>query len=510
MRLVHRRRGRTQDLAASAVVLGAVLAVLGVSTAFAPARARADVATISASVGNSTAGQAMAPGFIGVSFEYRALHVYTGRDPTAVNPVLVGLLRGLAPNQAPVLRIGGDSTDVTWWPMRGVIAPGGVSYSLTKGWLRTTQVLAATLGAKLIMGINLAANRPALAAAEARAILDGVGRQYVEALEIGNEPDLYNVLPWFRDRRGRLVFTRGRRYSLGAVSQEFARWRAAMPQAPLAGPTLSSLKWMSGLDRFISTQRQLSMVTFHRYPLRGCVSNPTDPSFASITNLLADSASAGLAQGVVPYVQLAHAHGLPLRLDELNSASCSGRRGTSDTFAAALWLLDTLFNMAAVGVDGVNLHTLPGAAYEPFTFSHDAGGWHAFVHPSYYGALLFEQAFPPGAQLLPVSAPGGPLKVWATRASDGHTRVVLINKQANTPVQVQLQIPGYQPNAWAQALRAPSLDATAGVTLGGQSFGSSTDTGVLPGPPSGATIAPTFGSSYSVQVAPASALLLTF
>ncbi len=51
--------------------------------------------------------------------------------------------------------------------------------------------------------------------------------------------------------------------------------------------------------------------------------------------------------------------------------------------------MDTLFNLANVGVDGVNLHTLPGAPYEPVTYCKDRSGWHAFVHPSYYGAMMF-------------------------------------------------------------------------------------------------------------------------
>ena len=69
---------------------------------------------------------------------------------------------------------------------------------------------------------------------------------------------------------------------------------------------------------------------------------------------------------------LAHARGLQFRLDEINSAAlrrCLGRTGVSDTFASALWMLDTLFNMASVGVDGVNFHSLPGADYELFTFT---------------------------------------------------------------------------------------------------------------------------------------------
>lgn len=507
---VHRHAARIGNLAVSGILLGAILALLLAGAAGGPARANADAPSIAVSVGSSPTGQVMPSGFTGVSFEYMAMHVYTGRDPAAVNPVLVALLRGLAPGQPPVLRIGGDSTDATWWPSHHVLPPGGVTYSLTKGWLRTTHALAATLGARLIMGINLGSNRPALAGAEARALLQGIGRRYLYALEVGNEPDLYGVFAWFRDHAGHVVFARPRHYNMRSLIKDFSRWRAAMPNLPLAGPTLSSLTWMRGLNRFVSAQRRLGVVSFHRYPLRGCINNPADPSFASIPNLLSDSSSAGLAQGVAPFVAVAHAHGLPFRLDELNSASCRGRLGLSDTFSSALWVLDTLFNVAAVGVDGVNLHTLPGAPYEPFSFTRDASGWHAFVHPVYYGAMLFARAFPPGARLLPVSAPPGQLKAWATLDPAGRTRVVLINKQADTPVTVNLQMPGITSFASAIALSAPSLDATNGVTLGGQSFGDSTDTGTLPGQPSGATITPSGGSNYSVTVAPGSAVMLTF
>ena len=40
------------------------------------------------------------------------------------------LIRNLAPGQAPDLRIGGDTTDWTWWPVPGVAKPGGIRYSL--------------------------------------------------------------------------------------------------------------------------------------------------------------------------------------------------------------------------------------------------------------------------------------------------------------------------------------------------------------------------------------------
>jgi hypothetical protein len=179
----------------------------------------------------------------------------------------------------------------------------------------------------------------------------------------------------------------------------------------------------------------------------------------------------------------------------------------SDTFASSLWMLDTLFNLAAEGVDGVNIHTLPGSAYEPATFSRQNGAWQAFVHPDYYGALMFAQAFPPGAQLLSVVAPAGSVKIWAVQAG-AQTRVVLINKDPSTPAQVQLQLPGDATPAMARSLTAPSPSATSGVSLGGQSFGQLTTTGQLGGTPTVTEVDPVAGT-YTVQLPAASAMLLT-
>jgi len=494
---VLRRRARIAALGVAA--LG-----LALST---PAAARADV--ISASASSAPTGQAMAPGFLGASFEYRALHQYTGRDPRAIDPVLLGLLKGLTPGQGPIVRVGGDSTDGTWWPIRGMIPPGGIYYRLTEGWLRTTHALAADLGAKLILGVNLAAGRPAIAAAESRALLAGVGRKNIDAFEIGNEPDLYGVFPWYRDRRGHIYRSRGRRYDLTDYTREFSHWAKAIPTMPLAGPATSGPSWMGKLGSFIATQPRLKLVTYHRYPLRACVGDQASPGFPTISNLLADSSSRGLAQGLASYVRVAHTKGLPFRVAEMNSASCQGAAGVSDTFASALWSLDTMFNMASVGVSGVNFHMLPGSRYELFTVSHDStGAWQAFVHPEYYGLLMFSQAFPPGARLLPVHAPGGAVKVWATRGADGVTRVVAINQDPAAEHDVAVQLPGSAGPGSLETLDAPSLSATTGVSLGGQTFGAETTTGTLPGPPSITPVLPVSGG-YSIALPPASAAMLT-
>jgi hypothetical protein len=115
-------------------------------------------------------------------------------------------------------------------------------------------------------------------------------------------------------------------------------------------------------------------------------------------------------------------------VDEMNSISCGGEPGVSDTFASPLWSLDALFAMASVGVDGVNIHSRPNTINELFTFKQVNGVWQGSVRPDYYGLLMFAQAAPAGSRLLKLSGTTrGALRAWATLAPDRHVRVVLIN-----------------------------------------------------------------------------------
>jgi hypothetical protein len=509
---VQGRRLRNTLLAAGiALVFGAVA---GLVAALNTDGARADP-LVSASVGSAPAGRPQPNGFVGLSLEYNWLHVYTGLNPKAVDPVLEALIRNLVPGgQNPVLRIGGESTDGTWWRTHPGAPPAGIYYSLGPRWVQTVRALARALNARMIMGVNFAADRPRLAASEARAFLAGIGRRYIGAFEIGNEPDNYGIFPWYRTEQGhgKWVWARPSSYGLSDFIAQFSRFRAALPPGPVAGPAFAELTWLNGLGQFLSAEPKLALTTVHRYALHGCLTDPSQPGYPSVENLLSDEASSGLAQAVVSAVTASHDHGVPFRLDELNSASvasCLGKRGVSGTFASALWVLDTLFNLASVGVDGVNVHTLPTAAYELFTIRHHRHDWWAFVHPEYYGMLMFVQAFPPGARLLPVSeSPSGPLKVWATRDRRGTVRTVLINKDPSNSYQVQLQVAGSSGPGELERLAAPSLDARGGVTLRGRTFGRVTHTGRLPGPPRTETVVPS-GGTYTVTLPPGTAALLT-
>lgn len=474
----------------------------------APARA-ADHNAASLTVSNTTTGRPIPAGFLGLSLEYTAIEPYAGTDPSAINPVLVQLIRNLSPGQAPSLRIGGDSTDWVWWPVPGATKPGGVRYSLDDRWLKVTATLAHELGAKLILGVDLEMDSSTDAVAEANALVNGIGRSSIQALELGNEPELYGSFTWYVSRSGVHVHGRPASWDFSDYLSDFARIGKALPAGvALAGPATGGPRWIPELGSFLPADPRVKVATLHKYPLQQCYIAPSAPEYPSVAHILAPSASRGLADSIASYVGVAHARHVSLRIDEMNTVSCGVAPGVANGFVSALWALDASFQMARVGVDGVNFHTYPKAPYELFTFKHVGGRWQGDVAPEYYGLLAFAQAAPPGSRLLRLSGSLGDVRAWATRAPDATDHVVLINEDTTQSRTVTVRIAGAGGPATLELLRGKGVSSSTGVTLGGQSFGTATKTGTLQGRSSATTLA-LEGDAYVVRVPPASAALIT-
>ncbi len=443
--------------------------------------------SLTLTVDTAARGRRVAPGFLGFSFEFQGVRSYTGSDPGQINPVLVQLIRNLTPGQAPVLRIGGDSTDVSYVPAAGVHPPAFVDKPLSPSWMATTAALAHQLRARMIMGLNLAANQPGLVAAEARAYVKALGAGSIQALEIGNEPNVYGKITVFRAPFGVPVAARPASFAYPAYRREFRATAAATPPLALAGPALAigptpgPGSWVASIPGFLRHNPRVAIMTVHRYPLRNCYVPPSSPQYPSVTHLLSDYATGGLVASLRRWLAIARRAHRPLRVDELNSVACRGKAGVSDRFASALWVTDALFALANAGVNGIDMHTLPDAAYELFAFRHTGGRWRAAVRPVYYGLELFAQAAPAGARILPLGRRGAAagLSMWATRAPDGTVRVVLINKNPAHARTVALRMPAGARRASVERLLAPAVTAAGGITLGGRNFGAETTTGVL-------------------------------
>ena len=179
----------------------------------------------------------------------------------------------------------------------------------------------------------------------------------LEAIEVGNECDLY--------------YENGIRkpsYSAQDYLKDFALYQGALasaaglPAGRVQGATFASTKWDSSiLDQYMDTYSAakgngaLRSVSLHEYPLTHCHGKVN-----SIYDLLTDNAVYHNVQAIAPYLAHAQTLGLPLYIGEGNSCSCGGQSGISDTFAATLWVVDSLFAHAAAGVTRWNFHGCPG------------------------------------------------------------------------------------------------------------------------------------------------------
>jgi hypothetical protein len=495
-------------------VAACVFATLAVAAAAPPAEAY----VFRLGVTQAAHGQPVPADFVGLAITYKEIPLLAGSTPQSVNPLFVQLLNGLDPSGRPSIRIGGQSADRAWWPVRGIRRPLGVTYDLTARWAADAHALAAALDAQYLLGINLEANRAQISQTEAAQLISRIGRRYVAALEIGNEPQLYTSVPWYRSQAGHAlpwyshdgtpVFARPSTYAPQDFVQEVSRTLKVVPGLPIAGPGTSSQPWEGAFNQLLSPHSRLRTFTSHAYGLNQCVNNPATPTYPSVAHMVSLTASRGEVSQIGPYVAAAHRNGAAFRIDEMGSVTCNPPHGVPNTLASALWVLDALFTMAGDGVDGVNLHTFPGSANGLFDFSTAHGKPRASVHSLYYGALMFAQAAPAGSRLLRVvSGSKGPLRAWATRAPDHRIRILLVNDSLASSARAVVRTPVVPGPADLERLRASSAYATSGVTLGGKTFGAATSTGVL-GPPVPQTIAP-HGGTYSVTLPAGSAGLLT-
>ena len=143
------------------------------------------------------AGPPIRAGFVGMTTEYWDVLREVGTDPTKPDAPFEQVLKNLAPDGGFDLRIGGDTTDWTWWPVPGMAHPLWARWTLTPNWMAVTQKLLEDLHAHLIIGINMEADNPVVAATEVQAIKSGIGPSVPTTFELGNEPELYPKWPFY-------------------------------------------------------------------------------------------------------------------------------------------------------------------------------------------------------------------------------------------------------------------------------------------------------------------------
>jgi hypothetical protein len=265
---VRNALGHRRLIAAGATL--AACAALG-----SPGVAAARPVPVTMSIANRAITRPIAPGFLGLALEYSGIRDWVGSGTAPPNPALVQLIRNLDPVGRPVIRVGGLSTDHSWWPVPGMREPLGITYTLGPGWAQSLLSLVRAVNARLVLGVNLEADSARLAQAEADAFLTTIGRRYIAALDLGNEPPLYPGLPWYRTKGGELipwyddigtpVFGRSLSWGPSAFVADYARILKVLPRIPIAGPDTQREQWFAAYQRFLSAHSRVRMLVSHGY-----------------------------------------------------------------------------------------------------------------------------------------------------------------------------------------------------------------------------------------------------
>jgi hypothetical protein len=427
-----------------------------------------DVGQAEVTVGAHAPVTPIPPSFLGFSTEYWTL---------PVDERHIGLYRRVlslvhVPGDGRfVLRIGGDSSDHAFWDPTKRPLPHW-AFMLTPSWVARTARVVRDMHLRVIVDLNTVTSTPRLAADWARAAEARLPRASIIGFEVGNEPNLYDRNLWAFSLGGTALHPGllPRRITAQSYRRQYGAYErgldAVAPRVPLLGPALANpyrdRSWIAAL--LAGPHPALSAVSVHRYPYTAC-SLPRSPAFPTVARILSEHASAGTAQAIAPEVRMAHDAGLPIRVTELNSVTCGGRPGVSNTFATALWAPDVLFALARTGVAGVNLHVRVFSVNAPFRF--DAGGVEA--RPLLYGLALFTRMLGPQSRLVTAQLRTGRslhLKVWAVRVGSDTLNVLMLDK-GSTGATVHLRLPATGA-AQVQRLLAPSASSESHVTLDGQ------------------------------------------
>jgi hypothetical protein len=408
----------------------------------------------------TTPGTSIPPTFMGLSHEWSGAQNLMGDSASGVNTIYRQLLSNLtAYGSGPFnVRVGGLSTDNTGEPTSTTAAPFAQ--------------LAQALGARFELGVNLGADNPNLATDQATAYLSQMPTGSVNAIEIGNEPDLY-VASGIRPAG----------YTVQDYFADFNTWEEAITPVLPSGTKFMGPSWTtspfgmywgsSGMlaeTESFDSEFATSLSTFSQHFY---ATSPLDNP--AVDFLLTPGAATQGPSGIAAEVAAAHSNGAQFRLGEFNTVSDAGIEGISNAFGSALWAVDAMFGYANVGVDGVNWEANAGNYDSPFDFNITTSNGVASysltsVNPVYYGMLLFQAATGNGAKLLPVSfSTPANLTAWATIDASSVPRLVIINKDESLSGTVEVTMPGYT-QASILRLSAPSYTSTSGVTLGGQTF----------------------------------------
>ncbi|KAI9106193.1 hypothetical protein DFS34DRAFT_589444 [Phlyctochytrium arcticum] len=452
--------------------------------------------------GSPVSKNAVDPGFVGFSIEWTHVDDGLGPGPDAKNgtifssnPAVVEIFRTLSTaigGYPGTLRIGGNSGTRLWW--QGSILPRLQQsiWSVNAIELKILEEFAALTGYKLTLTVPMLSPDPAYAVEFlSQGITQYISKERICAIEVGNEPDHY-------EKNNR----RPAGYAFADFMKEYTTAVNAITAAAASnnitfdyqGPAYA-YPWSDAyLMPFITGQPGTKYISFHKYGQRGC-STLTNPDAVTPATLMADPTPA-IYDWVSQAATLAAANNQLLVWGEGGSSSCNGTAGTSDVFAATIWTVDMLMDMATRDVKYASLSGAAQTFYAPYMY--EAG--QIVAKPPLYAMLFVNRALRGTGNIAfraamdvatgwPVT--GDSIKAYGLNNTEtGEMSVVIVHKDATATgtIPITVSFPGTSVGAgkacsgnkamqgYVMRLEAAGgLQARTGITLNGQTYDGVTD-----------------------------------
>jgi hypothetical protein len=314
--------------------------------------------------------------YLGLSLEWSMVQVWVGTARGSVIAPFVNILNSLKLSTATpgVLRIGGNSQDGYEWNPTGSIAGNSLFFgTINAGLVDAVFEVARQTGWKVILGLNLRNDNPAMAAAVAEYAVGQDTAGSLLALEIGNEPNGYVSEADYLVRFQRYV---------DALNADPTTAAAA-----ITGPAISEnadVSWARDLWASHAPTGRMPFATWHDYA--NSASLGALLKTAKITEFNARIAAMDGAVGAGQH-----------RMGEGNDTGSGGLDKVSNVHGKTAWLIDTLLHGAAARIRGYNNHSWDGfhypgdnrtCWYTPFVIRNGQ----ASPRPGFYALALFKYA----------------------------------------------------------------------------------------------------------------------
>jgi hypothetical protein len=203
--------------------------------------------TVSATIG-SQPGLSIPADFLGLSHDWNDAQASMGSQATGVNNIYRQLVQNLSNPQKPFfIRIGGGSTDDSVAPTSLTVQP--------------FVELAQAMPVRFSLGVNLGSNNVQLAEQQASFFASQLPASALDAIEIGNDPDLYA-------QNGR----RSSSYNLSNYVSDFAEWQSNIQPLIPSTTRIMGAAWASPWylqQNFVALEQQqsnnLPLVSQHFY-----------------------------------------------------------------------------------------------------------------------------------------------------------------------------------------------------------------------------------------------------